>query len=171
MLKDDKHPRPELIDFLKEHSIFISEKAECNFEYVDCTDYKERTEFDFHIIDDDIEVLFEIKYTENGFGKSHRTKINRVYREMLNKCQCLKSSNIKSEDFLNSYQLYRNGLRITDKSKYTIFVTAKGNTTTYKQLTAFMQNINESYKQNVIALYWEDLIGESHPLYEKYIAE
>lgn len=177
MLNDDHTPKQELIALLKEQGVSISPKARCDFEYDDYTEFKkEGTEFDFHIADEDTgtEVFFEIKYTEEGFGGAkddnhHEEKFDSIYSKMLKKCQCLKDD-MPLEDFLKSYQLYRNVLRITDKHMYTVFITAKGNAKTYMQLDAFLKRINDEYKGNVIALYWEDLIEKGHPLYDKYIA-
>ena len=176
MLNDDHTPKQNLIALMKEHGIIISGKARCDFEYDGYRDYKdEGTEFDFHIADGDIEVYFEIKYTEDGFGSAkkddrHKDKFECVYRNMLKKCQCLKNNDVKYEDFIKDYQLYRNVIRITGKNNYTIFITAKGNAKTYTQLNSFLLNIKNEYKNNVIALYWEDLIDERHPLFQKYIA-
>ena len=177
MVKEDYTLEQKLIELLKEQGIAISENAKCCFEYDGYTDYKEEgTEFDFYISDEEIQVFFEIKYTENGFGgatkdDSHKEKFINTYCNMLKDCQCLKNQKVTFEEFCKNYQLYRNVLRLTNRNCYSIFITAKGNITTLNQMDAFMKNINESYKKNVIALYWEDLIGESHPLYEKYIAE
>ena len=91
---------------------------------------------------------------------------------MLNKCQCLKNKEIRYEDFIESYQLFRNVLRITNKKKYTLFVIAEGNHKIYEDIKSFYSNyIKDSYQENVRALCWEDLIEENHPLYEKYIAD
>ena len=177
MVKEDYTPEQKLIELLKEQGIAISENAKCCFEYDGYTDYKEEgTEFDFYISDEEIQVFFEIKYTENGFGgatkdDSHKEKFINTYCNMLKDCQCIKKKKVTFGEFCKNYQLYRNVLRLTNRNCYSIFITAKGNITTLNQMDAFMKNINESYKKNVIALYWEDLIGESHPLYEKYIAE
>ena len=178
MVNDDHTPRPELIKLMKENGILISEKAKCDFEYDSYPDYKdEGTVFDFHIIDGDIEVFFEIKFTEDGFhkpvnNKRHRLKYDSTYHEMLKKCQCLKSNEISYDNFLDGYQLFRNVLRITNKKKYTLFIVAKGNHKIEKEIISFCSNnIKDSYKGNVLALCWEDLIGENHPLYEKYIAD
>lgn len=176
MLNDDHTPKQELIALLKEQCVSILTKARCDFEYVGYPDFKEEgTEFDFHIADGDSEVFFEIKYTEDGFGGAkdddrHKEKFGSTYSKMLKKCQCLKDNNPSPEDFFRSYQLYRNVLRITDKHKYAVFITAKGNAKTYIQLESFLKNINDEYKGNVIVLYWEDLIEKGHPLYNKYIA-
>lgn len=176
MLNDDHTSKQKLVALLKEQGIHISENAKCDFEYDDYMDFKEeRTEFDFHVADGDTEVFFEIKYIEDGFGGAktdprHREKFNGTYSDMLKKCRCLKDNNPSYKEFLKNYQLYRNVLRINDKHKYTIFITAKGNAKTYTQLDAFLKNINDEYKGNVIALYWEDLIEKGHPLFDKYIA-
>lgn len=178
MVNDDHTPKPELIKLMKEHGISISEKARCDFEYDSYLDYKdEGTVYDFHIKDGETEVFFEIKYTEDGFhkpanNKSHRLKYDSTYHEMLKKCQCLKNKEIRYEDFLESYQLFRNVLRITNKKRYTLFVIAEGNHKIYEDIKSFYSNyIKDSYQENVRALCWEDLIEENHPLYEKYIAD
>lgn len=176
MVNDDHTPKQELIALLMKQGISVSSKAKCDFEYYGYKDFKdEGTEFDFHIADGDTELFFEIKYTEDGFGGAkndnhHKEKFDSTYSDMLKRCRCLKDNNPSYEDFLKCYQLYRNVLRITDKHKYTLFITAKGNAKTYTQLEAFLKNINDEYKENVIALYWEDLIEKGHPLYDKYIA-
>ena len=178
MVNDDHTPKPELIKLMKEHGISISEKARCDFEYDSYLDYKdEGTVYDFHIKDGETEVFFEIKYTEDGFhkpanNKSHRLKYDSTYHEMLKKCQCLKNKEIRYEDFLESYQLFRNVLRITNKKRYTLFVIAEGNHKIYEDIKSFYSNyIKDSYQENVRALCWEDLIEENNPLYEKYIAD
>ena len=178
MVKDDHTPEQKLIELLKEQGIAISENAKCCFEYDGYADYKEGTEYDFYIFDKEkeIQVYFEIKYAENGFGGAkrdnrHKEKYDNTYRKMLKECQCLKSQDVTFEEFCKNYQLYRNVLRLTKRNHYSIFITSKGNMTTNKQLDEFLKNINEPYRKNVIALYWEDLIEKNHPLYEKYIAE
>lgn len=177
MLNDDHTPKQELIDLLKRNGVTVSEKAKCDFEYDGYSDYKnEGTEFDFHILDGEVEIFFEIKYTEDGFGsapkdKRHKNKYNETYLMMLKECQCLENKTLEMDDFFENYQLYRNVLRITNPQKYTVFITAKGNQKTYSQLNSFLCNIKKEYKKNVLALNWEDLIDENHILYEKYIAE
>lgn len=178
MVKDDHTPEQKLIELLKEQGIAISENAKCCFEYDGYADYKEGTEYDFYIFDKEkeIQVYFEIKYAENGFGGAkrdnrHKEKYDNTYRKMLKECQCLKSQDVTFEEFCKNYQLYRNVLRLTKRNHYSIIITSKGNMTTNKQLDEFLKNINEPYRKNVIALYWEDLIEKNHPLYEKYIAE
>ena len=166
--------RQDLITMMKKYGISISDKAEAVFEHSNFEE--EGTMFDFYLSDDKVEVFFEIKYTEDGFGrakndKRHKEKFDSIYSGMLKNCRCLKDTNISHDDFFKDYQLYRNVLRITEKNKYVVFITSKGNSKTYNQLNIFLNKINDNYRDNVIMIYWEDLINEKHPLYEKYIAE
>ncbi|MBQ7279280.1 MAG: hypothetical protein IJR13_00960 [Bacteroidales bacterium] len=97
MIDGKGHPTQELIDWVGNHiGVKITNKAECEFEYVE--DKKEYTHFDFYIEEGDVKVFFEIKYTEEFDTKqfvdegeefkSYKTKFDNVYKEMLQKCQC-----------------------------------------------------------------------------------
>ena len=133
------------------------------------------TEFDFHIIGSDVEVFFEIKYTENCFGgaeknDNHKEKYELVYKSLLEKAPCLNHTP-EFEEFAKLYQLYRNAIRITDKNKHLILLYPKNNTTVNKEATTFLENkIREEYRGNIHILYWEDIVKEGE-LYEKYFAE
>ena len=93
------NPTDELIQLLEMQGIKISRFAICTFEY--CPDKEEKTQFDFHIQDGDVEVFFEIKYTEYGFGKAekddkHKKTFETIYeKKYLNKQSCL----ISNQDF------------------------------------------------------------------------
>lgn len=75
-------------------------------------DRKEQTNFDFYVKSESIELLFEIKYSENKFGDAkdddrHRRKFERIYRENLN-------GKVRDEflgdfkKFRKHYQIFRN---------------------------------------------------------------
>ena len=170
----------ELVDRLSEQGIPIEKGAKCTFEYTDNLDKMEKprdkpTEFDFHIIGSDVEVFFEIKYTENSFGyakkdDNHKEKYELVYKSLLEKAPCLNHTP-EFEEFAKLYQLYRNAIRITDKNKHLILLYPKNNTTVNKEATTFLENkIREEYRGNIHILYWEDIVKEGE-LYEKYFAE
>ena len=170
----------ELVDRLSEQGIPIEKGAKCTFEYTDNLDKMEKprdkpTEFDFHIIGSDVEVFFEIKYTENSFGEAkkddnHKEKYELVYKSLLEKAPCLNHTP-EFEEFAKLYQLYRNAIRITDKNKHLILLYPKNNTTVNKEATTFLENkIREEYRGNIHILYWEDIVKEGE-LYEKYFAE
>ena len=169
-----------LVDLLLNQGISIEQGAKCTFEYTDNLDKMEKprdkpTEFDFHIIGSDVEVFFEIKYTENGFGDAkkddnHKEKYELVYKPLLEKAPCLNHTP-EFEEFAKLYQLYRNAIRITDKNKHLILLYPKNNTTVNKEATTFLENkIKEEYRGNIHILYWEDIVKEGE-LYKKYFAE
>lgn len=176
---NDGHPNNELCQIFENRGIKISEKANCQFEY---GGYKlfpdEGTEYDFHIMDYDFntEVFIEVKYTEAYFGKAkkderHREKFKKVYKNMITSCACLKNKEIDEEEFLNNYQLFRNVLRITDKSKHTVFIFPKENEELLNEYNQFKKTyINEQYANNVKAWYWEDLMKgkEESKFFRKY---
>ena len=119
---------------------------------------------------------FEIKFTEYGFGKAkkdarHIAKFEDVYIDLIRKCKCLTC--IPDEDsFFDFYQLFRNVLHIDDKSKYAIFIFPKANKQCCKEFQAFIDNfINEEYKENIQAWYWEDLLAgkEESDFFQKYL--
>lgn len=176
---NEGHPNNELCQIFENRGIKISEKANCQFEY---GGYKlfpdEGTEYDFHIMDCDFntEVFIEVKYTEARFGRAekdekHRKKFKKVYKNMITSCACLKNKEIEEEDFFNHYQLFRNVLRITDKSKYTAFIFPKEHEKLLNEYIQFKETyINEQYANNVKAWYWEDLMNgkEESEFFKKY---
>ena len=70
MLTDKGKACKQLVDLLANKGIKIEKGAECKFEYND--NLGDNTEFDFHIKGRNIEVFFEIKYTEYGFGRAKK---------------------------------------------------------------------------------------------------
>ena len=169
-----------LVDRLSGQGVSIEKGANCTFEYTDNLDKMEKkrdkpTEFDFHIICSDVEVFFEIKYTENSFGgaeknDNHKEKYELVYKPLLEKAPCLNHIP-EFKEFAKFYQLYRNTIRITDKNKHLILLYPKNNTTVNKEATTFLENkIREEYRGNIHILHWEDIVKEGE-FYEKYFAE
>lgn len=181
IMNADGTPKNELIELLKQEGISITEKAKCAFEYDGYSDYSEEgTEFDFHIIDksNNVEVFFEIKYTEMGFGNAenderHIRKFNNIYSSMLSECTCLKKKRTSPEDYFKSYQLYRNVIRIRNRKIYAIFIFPKGNATVRRQYENFhSEAINDEYQDNVKSLMWEEIATEkASEFYKKYLAE
>lgn len=175
LIDNNHHPKKELIKLMKDAGISILSKSECGFEHVE--DEKEGTSFDFYVKDGDVEAFFEIKYTENDFGKaedddSHRKKFENTYRKFLQNCKCLTDNKkVDFEEFRKFYQLYRNVLRVTDKQKYVVFVFPKENDHVKKEFDAFIEKINSEYCNNVKCLYWEDIVEKDTELYKKYFAE
>jgi len=176
---NERQPNMELCQIFENRGIKISEKANCQFEYGGHELFPEEgTEYDFHILDCDFntEVFIEVKYTEACFGKAkkderHREKFKKVYKNMITSCACLKNKKIEEEEFFMNYQLFRNVLRITDKSKYTIFIFPNMHDELLYEYNRFKESyINEQYANNVKAWYWEDLMKgkEESEFFGKY---
>ena len=170
-----------LVDLLLNQGISIEQGAKCTFEYTDNLDKMEKkgdkpTEFDFHIIGSDVEVFFEIKYTENSFGDAkkddnHKEKYELVYKPLLEKAPCLNHTP-EFKEFAKLYQLYRNTVRITDKKKYLVLLYPGENESAAKQAKAFVETkVKPEYQENIKRVYWKKIVEEDSELYKKYFAE
>jgi len=128
---------------------------------------KERTNFDFYIeLSNGIKIFWEIKYTENGFGKistegpqgfeNYSEKFEKVYRDHLKESLYLKE--IGEKEFYKNYQINRNISYIKNKNEYVIFLIPFENETLLKQANAILYASNESkiYK-NVFLVDWRDI--------------
>ncbi|NLE23941.1 MAG: hypothetical protein GX625_01155 [Clostridiaceae bacterium] len=126
---------------------------------------KERTSFDFYIkLLSGIEVFFEIKYTEEGFGKTdiddkHKRKYEEKYKKVLEANDEINQENINEQYFLNNYQLMRNIIHISDR-RYIVFLYPKENHKIENELKASKDIIKESYHSHLIILTWEKLLKE-----------
>ncbi len=182
-ISEERTPTKELFTILQTVGIPVSfsYNAKCFFEYEqeekewqgERTNNSKGTNFDFYLRSGDVEIFFEIKYTEDGFGTfskneneilRHQKKFDSFYSEKLSKCPALKKKVEYGEEFRTNYQLLRNTIRATDKNKYVVFVYDANNPHTYKQLNLFLSEyIADEYKNNVIALEWQKLVIASHP--------
>ena len=198
----------QLVSFVKEAlGVIITENAVCQFEYEDKTtqnDFKqyvqgkgngEKSSFDFHIQDENVEIYFEIKYTERSFGGWRKTKrisdeeianhcvyIQKGYKPMLEKNLYFKQeckdyvASIKEADFSDSkqlfnkhYQLFRNSLK-ADKSTYSVLIYPNANPGPKNEYESFKVNLIDG-QDHIVALKWEDLTSYmSSQFYEKYIS-
>ena len=194
-ISEEGRPTKELFTILQAVGVPVtsSDNAKCFFEYEqeekewqgERTNNSKGTNFDFYLRSGDVEIFFEIKYTEDGFGTfskneneilRHQKKFDSFYSEKLAKCPALKKKVEYGEDFRTNYQLLRNTIRATDKNKYVVFVYDANNPHTYKQLKQFLNEyIADEYKDNVVALEWQKLVIASHPdqifdFWKKYLS-
>lgn len=114
----------------------MSEKAECEFESKIKDEYSDGTSFDFCVWDDNTTVLFEIKYTEAGFGKApnndhHKRKFEEVYSGLLNQQDTVRKD-VTRQEFLNNYQLFRNVIR-TASNVFVVIIYPVNNTLCKKE--------------------------------------
>lgn len=175
----DRKATAKLVLLLGKLGITITNNATCQFEKKDSI--KDRTRFDFYIKDGEVEVFFEIKYTENCFGEDSssdaaKRQYKKWYEVQFTQQQCLKEVPADCEDFIANYtqhyQLYRNAIRITDKNKHLVLLYPKENENVEKEAQLFYdQKINDNYKENVHLVHWENIVDKESELYKKYFAE
>jgi hypothetical protein len=127
------------------------------FEYID--DDKEETNFDLFVkTKNDIRYYFEIKYTENEFGKTkndekHIQKYNDIYKERLK----IFDIEVTMETFFNNYQIFRN--LIYNKNGYNIFVFSSSRSDLESKVNKIKTDYcNEDQKNRIIILYIEDIV-------------
>lgn len=160
-LTDSHNPTAEFVKLLSDCGINISENAYCEFEYSDGMmwgDKAEGTSFDFHISDGDSEYFFEIKFTEDGFGKAedsdyHIRKINDIYLDKIKNISG--NSEISADDCLEYYQLIRNVIRGDRESKTVVFITDACNPSTNKDWKQFKDKMLQHPSVKVIPLTWQ----------------
>lgn len=174
-LIDDEHRVTRgMISFAKDVlGINISSTAQCSFEYGEKREpyifkvsgkYEyEGTSFDFHIKDGDIEIYFEIKFTENGFGKAdddcrHSEKIQQ-YKKLLPTYLCQEPTD---EQFRNYYQIFRNIIR-SGENKFVIFITDGNNPSTEKEIVDFQIIFGKS--DNVKFITWQGVKNSANGFY------
>ena len=119
------------------------------------------TSFDFYFkTQTNKEIHFEIKYTEQDFGKAkqdvdHLGKYDIVYQ---NHCSVIDSRYSNCTDFLNYYQLMRNVIHVADNS-YVVFLFPKNNIK-IKQQAEFAKTtlVKPDFQKNIINCTWESLL-------------
>lgn len=126
----------------------------------------ERTNFDFYLkLKSGKEVLFEIKYTEDGFGKvtddpKYQKQYKNVYQKML-------EGKIRSDidvypALLKNYQLLRNIAYVKQGAeRMVVFICPENNAKLHKQFNYVMKHMVEpSVQPSIRMLTWESLLRE-----------
>ena len=170
LIYDNGKPSSELISILGDKHISIPNESICEFE---ATNPIDNTSYDMAIGP----VKFEIKFTENGFGKAktderHKVKFNNVYHGLIEKCKCLVNyPDVKI--FFSYYQLFRNILHIDDKNKYAVFIFPKDNKQCRREFNEFLQFIKDDFRENIQVWHWETLLEgkEGSDFYKKYLRQ
>ena len=147
----------------------LSESACCKFEAV--VDPKEGTSFDFIVYDDKTEIRFEIKYTEDGFGKSkkdstsksgisHHQKYLEIYQPRIEGSTVVKKPDDEDE-FFSYYQLFRNAIcgngSGPDRRIYNVFIFPVWNMKCVREFNNFIEKYVED-RSRVISLHWNKIV-------------
>jgi hypothetical protein len=144
--------------------------AVCNFEYID--DSAENTNFDFYFKKEDVEVFFEIKYTEREFSQKSSAKdphaqYESIYKPMIeNTKELFIGETLSEQDFNNEYyQLARNSIRATSADKHVFFVCPKEHEELINQFVEFSDKyLTEKGKERIKLITWEDLVQDAYRL-------
>ena len=125
-----------------------------------------KTSFDFYFQTlEGSNIFFEIKYTENGFGKAihdqeHIDKFNRTYEPAMKKCSAIKDEYKTMDQFLEHYQIMRNLVNIKKKN-YVVFIYPEENLNIKRDAENVNANIiSKNWQKHFIPLTWETLVAD-----------
>lgn len=125
-----------------------------------------KTSFDFYMqLKPNTKIFFEIKYSENGFGKAakddeHLSNYYKVYKPLLNNNPAIRDNCKNEEYFLNHYQIMRNLLHI-DANSTVVFIYPQDNQKVNEEaLQARAEVMTPGWESKFILYQWEGLLRE-----------
>ena len=137
------------------------EKIErCEFERI--IEVSEETNIDFSmILESKVEVIFEIKLSEDEFGtarndKKHLKKLNDIYKPILT--GKVNDDSLKPTNFFANYQLMRYAYYANDK-RIVVFIYPRENTSLERGRNYLASVLKPAYRQYVKFIYLEDLVS------------
>ena len=140
-----------------------NKNSSCKFEYIQPN--TDTTNFDFYLKCGDVEVFFEIKYTEKEFAKKKVTpdselQYEKVYKPMISKAEHIfKDKTISASDFLKNFQLLRNAIRAIDNNKYVVFICPRAHDNLVNQYNKFKEQfLSPKGEEHVKLVTWESLL-------------
>ena len=140
-----------------------NKNSSCKFEYIQPN--TDTTNFDFYLKCSDVEVFFEIKYTEKEFAKKKVTpdselQYEKVYKPMISKAEHIfKDKTISASDFLKNFQLLRNAIRAIDNNKYVVFICPRAHDNLVNQYNKFKEQfLSPKGEEHVKLVTWESLL-------------
>ena len=163
--KKDYKPSDELVDLVGKiiDTPLENKNSSCKFEYIQPN--TDTTNFDFYLKCGDVEVFFEIKYTEKEFAKKKVTpdselQYEKVYKPMISKAEHIfKDKTISASDFLKNFQLLRNAIRAIDNNKYVVFICPRAHDNLVNQYNKFKEQfLSSKGEEHVKLVTWESLL-------------
>ena len=163
--KKDYKPSDELVDLVGKiiDTPLENKNSSCKFEYIQPN--TDTTNFDFYLKCGDVEVFFEIKYTEKEFAKKKITpeselQYEKVYKPMISKAEHIfKDKTISASDFLKNFQLLRNAIRAIDNNKYVVFICPRAHDNLVNQYNKFKEQfLSPKGEEHVKLVTWESLL-------------
>ena len=169
--KKDYKPSDELVDLVGKiiDTPLENKNSSCKFEYIQPN--TDTTNFDFYLKCSDVEVFFEIKYTEKEFAKKKVTpdselQYEKVYKPMISKAEHIfKDKTISASDFLKNFQLLRNAIRAIDNNKYVVFICPRAHDNLVNQYNKFKEQfLSPKGEEHVKLVTWESLLTAAEEL-------
>ena len=169
--KKDYKPSDELVDLVGKiiDTPLENKNSSCKFEYIQPN--TDTTNFDFYLKCGDVEVFFEIKYTEKEFAKKKVTpdselQYEKVYKPMISKAEHIfKDKVISASDFLKNFQLLRNAIRAIDNNKYVVFICPRAHDNLVNQYNKFKEQfLSPKGEEHVKLVTWESLLTAAEEL-------
>ena len=163
--KKDYKPTDELGDLVGKiiDTPLENKNSSCKFEYIQPN--TDTTNFDFYLKCSDVEVFFEIKYTEKEFAKKKVTpdselQYEKVYKPMISKAEHIfKDKTISASDFLKNFQLLINTIRAIDNNKYVVFICPRAHDNLVNQYNKFKEQfLSPKGEEHVKLVTWESLL-------------
>ena len=146
-----------------------NKNSSCKFEYIQPN--TDTTNFDFYLKCGDVEVFFEIKYTEKEFAKKKITpeselQYEKVYKPMISKAEHIFKDKVSSaSDFLKNFQLLRNAIRAIDNNKYVVFICPRAHDNLVNQYNKFKEQfLSPKGEEHVKLVTWESLLTAAEEL-------
>ena len=169
--KKDYKPSDELVDLVGKiiDTPLENKNSSCKFEYIQPN--TDTTNFDIYLKCSDVEVFFEIKYTEKEFAKKKVTpdselQYEKVYKPMISKAEHIfKDKTISASDFLKNFQLLRNAIRAIDNNKYVVFICPRAHDNLVNQYNKFKEQfLSPKGEEHVKLVTWESLLTAAEEL-------
>lgn len=168
----DYKPSDALVDLVGKimDTPLENKNSSCKFEYIQPN--TDTTNFDFYLKCGDVEVFFEIKYTEKEFAKKKITpeselQYEKVYKPMISKAEHIfKDKTISASDFLKNFQLLRNAIRAIDNNKYVVFICPRAHDNLVNQYNKFKEQfLSPKGEEHVKLVTWESLLTAAKELH------
>ena len=151
----------------------MSHPTKAEFEFLSpLENAQRRTSFDFYLRDADREIFFEVKYTEDGFGRAkhdaeHLEKFRITYAPLLKDSAFLTDECKDATFFLRHYQILRNLVHITPTSEV-VFLFPRANKKVARQAECARNTfLSESGRERIHIVFLEDLVGKLITDYRK----
>ena len=125
---------------------------------------KRKTNFDFYMQSySNVDIYFEIKYTEVGFGKvkndqEHREKFEFTYKKLLKNNRYIRNEFKNTDSFFSHYQILRNLVHLKNNSAIVFLFPKKNKRVNDQAIFARDKILNKLGRKAFHIIYLEDFV-------------